>query len=223
VQCDVSCVGSWITAAVRHNVEDLAIRLKDFRGQFSLPHCVFTCDTVKLLLLDMPCILKAPPIICFSNIIVLRIESVTFSDDYTTQQFFSGLPVLEVSQSSDDFCPQASFSNHNEADLWNQSCDGQNDCDDHHDFESCCIMIFEDNIKWIFYTGEFFNVYWFYNSFSLERAKIDVTYSTSTYCYKRRRQGACRMLKVLIKLANVNDLRLYAVGFAKGSPSSSPM
>jgi hypothetical protein len=88
VQCDVSSVGSWITAAVRHNVEDLAIRLRDFRGQFSSPHCVSTCDTVKLLLLDMPCILKAPPIIYFSNLVVLRIESITFSDDYTTRQFF---------------------------------------------------------------------------------------------------------------------------------------
>ncbi|XP_059438665.1 putative FBD-associated F-box protein At5g56440 [Corylus avellana] len=177
VQCDVSRVKSWITAAVRHNVQNLHIRLQDLEGQFSLPQSVFTCDTLKCLVLDIPCILQVPPINCFSNLIVLRLESV---DDYTTQQLFSGLPILEVLYLMECrwgclkvlriSAPKLHSLTITEADLWKLSdCDGLSDCDDHRDFEGCRIMIFGANIKCFFYTGEFLNEYWLYNSFSLER------------------------------------------------------
>jgi hypothetical protein len=226
VQCDVSRVKSWITAAVRHNVQYLFIRLRDLRGQFSLPHCVFTCDTLKWLFLDMQCILKVPPIKCFSNLTVLRIKSVTFSDDYTTQQLFSGLPVLEVLYLMECiwgclkviriFAPKLHSLTITEADMRNQSdCNDQSDCDDESDFDegdfdgSCQIRIFGASLKYFFYSGEFFHEYWLYDLSSLERAKIVVTRSNVTRCYTRGREVAYRMFKVLIGLANVKDLRLY--------------
>ena len=96
VKCDASRVESWITAAVRRNVQILSLCLWDMRGHFSLPHCVFSCETLRILNLDIPCVLRIPPIIRFSNLKILNFTDVTFSDCYTTQQLFSGLPVLEM-------------------------------------------------------------------------------------------------------------------------------
>ncbi|XP_059438876.1 putative F-box/FBD/LRR-repeat protein At1g78760 isoform X2 [Corylus avellana] len=224
---------SWITAAVRCNVQILSIHIRDLRGQFSLPRCVFTCETLTSLVLAMPCILKIPPIICFSNLKVLSIKNVTFSDDYTTQQLFSGLQVLEVLYLMECrwgclkvlkiSAPKLHSLTITEANMGKRNeeyCEGLSDCDDHRDFEGCRITIFGANIKCFFYMGEFFNEYRFYNSFSLERAKIDVTQSSDSYCDKRRRQVAYRMLKVLRGLANVKDLRLYQ--FADGVLTYAP-
>jgi hypothetical protein len=203
VQGDASRVKSWITAAVRRNVQSLHICLSDLRGQFSLPHRVFTCETLESFFLDMPCILKVPPIICFSNLKVLSIQSVTFSDDYTTQQFFSGLPVLEMLFLEEcrwgclkvlSICaPKLHSLVIREADILSQS-----------DSDGCQVTVFGASLKEFFYTGEFFNEYWLYNSFSVERAEIDVSYSD-----KRARQVSYRMFKVLTGLPNVKDLRLY--------------
>jgi len=203
VQGDASRVKSWITAAVRHNVQSLCICLSKLRGQFSLPRCVFTCETLESFFLDMPCILKVPPIICFSNLKVLSIQSVTFSDDYTTQQFFSGLPVLEMLFLEEcrwgclkvlSICaPKLHSLVIREADILSQS-----------DSDGCQVTVFGASLKEFFYTGEFFNEYWLYNSFSVERAEIDVSYSD-----KRARQVSYRMFKVLTGLPNVKDLRLY--------------
>jgi hypothetical protein len=200
VQGDASRVKSWITAAVRHNVQSLCICLSKLRGQFSLPRCVFTCETLESFFLDMPCILKVPPIICFSNLKVLSIQSVTFSDDYTIQPLFSGLQVLEVL--SLEKCrwvcvkvlsisaPKLHSLTIDEADMQNRS--------------DCEVMIYGANLKEFYYAGEFFNEYWFYNSLSLEIAGINVTRSDG-----RARQVAYRMFKVLIGLPNVKDMRLY--------------
>jgi hypothetical protein len=200
VQGDASRVKSWITAAVRRNVQSLHICLSDLRGQFSLPHRVFTCETLESFVLDMPCILKVPPIICFSNLKVLSIQSVTFSDDYTIQPLFSGLQVLEVL--SLEKCrwvcvkvlsisaPKLHSLTIDEADMQNRS--------------DCEVMIYGANLKEFYYAGEFFNEYWFYNSLSLEIAGINVTRSDG-----RARQVAYRMFKVLIGLPNVKDMRLY--------------
>ena len=61
-----------------------------------MPHSVFTCDTLKCLVLDIPCILQVPPINCFSNLTKLNIVCVTFWHDYTTLELFSGQPNLKV-------------------------------------------------------------------------------------------------------------------------------
>ncbi|XP_059436994.1 F-box/FBD/LRR-repeat protein At5g56420-like [Corylus avellana] len=167
VKCDASRVKSWITAAVRRNVQILSLCLWDSRENFSLPHCVFSCETLRILNLDIPCILKIPPIICFSNLNIVNITDVTFPDGYTTQQLF-----LNPTDS---------------------------DC--------CQVTIFGASLNEFLYAGEFCDEYWLYNSFSLERVEIDVSYSD-----ERARQVAYRMFKVLTELPNVKDLKLQGSG-----------
>jgi hypothetical protein len=207
VQYEASRVKSWITAAVRRNVQVLYIHLRDLRGQFSLPHCVFNCDTLKCLLLHMPCTFKIPPIICFSNLELLSITGVTFSDDYTIQQLLSGLPVLEMlylekcrwgcHKVLSISAPKLHSLTIIEADMQNPS-----DCD------GCEVMIFGATLKDFFYSGEFFNEFCLYDSFSVEKAHFEVTrYGWASN--ERARQVAYRVFKLLKAIPNVKELRLY--------------
>jgi hypothetical protein len=205
VQFDASRVKSWITAAVRRNVQILNIRIRDLRGQFSLPRCVFTCETLTSLELAMPCILKIPPIICFSDLKVLSIENVTFLDDYTTQQLLSGLPVLEVlylekcrwgyRKVLSITSPRLHSLTIIEADMHNPS--------------DCQFMIFGAALKYFVYSGELFDEYCLYDSFSLESADFDVACYGEWASDERARQVAYRVFKLLIAIPNVKDLRLY--------------
>jgi hypothetical protein len=205
VQSDACRVKSWITAAVRRNVQILNIRLWDLRGQFSLPRCVFTCETLTSFFLDMRCILKVPPLICFSNLKVLSIENVTFSDDYTTQQLLSGLPVLEClyfkkcrwgcRKVLSISAPKLRYLNIIEDDMQNPS--------------DCQFMIFGATLKVFVYTGELFNEYCLCDSLSLESVDIEVACDVEWPSYERARQVAYRIFKVLIAIPNVKDLKLY--------------
>ncbi|CAL5390994.1 unnamed protein product [Camellia sinensis] len=89
-----SRLNSWISAAVRHNVEELDLSLP-VQTRFILPCCLFTCDSLVVLKLFMDCPFKPPIFIHFSNLKTLHLSAVTFSDDNSTQQLFSSCPVLQ--------------------------------------------------------------------------------------------------------------------------------
>ncbi|GMP53612.1 hypothetical protein CsSME_00019024 [Camellia sinensis var. sinensis] len=89
-----SRLNSWISAAVRHNVEELDLSLP-VQTRFVLPCCLFTCDSLVVLKLFMDCPFKPPIFIHFSNLKTLHLSAVTFSDDNSTQQLFSSCPVLQ--------------------------------------------------------------------------------------------------------------------------------
>ncbi|GMP53631.1 hypothetical protein CsSME_00019038 [Camellia sinensis var. sinensis] len=54
-----SRLNSWISAAVRHNVEELDLSLP-VQTRFVLPCCLFTCDSLVVLKLFMDCPFKPP-------------------------------------------------------------------------------------------------------------------------------------------------------------------
>ncbi|XP_034897392.1 F-box/LRR-repeat protein At3g26922 [Populus alba] len=93
VKDDPSRVGTWISAAVNRNVKDLYLELCDFEASFNLPHCLFNCETLTELEINMPYILKLPSSISLSCLKILNLYEVTFTDDHSTQQLFS-LPNL---------------------------------------------------------------------------------------------------------------------------------
>jgi hypothetical protein len=201
VLSDAARVNTWISAVVRHNVQELDIDLDKFKGEFSLPYCLFTCKTLTSLNLYMPYILKLPNTIWFSNLKNLTIEYVTFSDEYLTQQFFSGLPVLEelclkecswgglkVVRLSAPRLHSLSITEYERPDL--SYGDG------------CQIMIFAVQLKEFDYTGGLFSDCCLNKSFSLEKAEIDA-FSDNTSA-----QIAHRMYKLLIRLSNVKLLVL---------------
>ncbi|KAH7845133.1 hypothetical protein Vadar_024896 [Vaccinium darrowii] len=89
-----SRLSSWISAAVRHNVQELDLNLPG-RTQFLLPRCLFTCESLLVFRLFMDYFLKAPSFIYFSSLKTLAFHFLTFSDDESTQNLFSNCPVLE--------------------------------------------------------------------------------------------------------------------------------
>ncbi|KAE7995472.1 hypothetical protein FH972_000257 [Carpinus fangiana] len=99
---DASRLHTWISAAIKHNVQELKIDLENFKGEFSLPYCLFTCRTITSLHLCMPCILKLPTAISFSNLQILTIIKVAFSDECLTQKLFNGLSNVEFLRLSSD-------------------------------------------------------------------------------------------------------------------------
>ncbi|XP_022747530.1 F-box/LRR-repeat protein At3g26922-like isoform X2 [Durio zibethinus] len=85
---------SWLSAAVKHNVQELKLFLP--KGiEFVLPNSLFTSKSLWHFTLKMDCNLKLPGFICFSSLKYLNLRGVTFQDDQSTQQLFSGFPVLE--------------------------------------------------------------------------------------------------------------------------------
>ena len=210
VLCDASRVNAWISAAVWRNVQELAIRFGNIKEPYSLPHCLFTSVTLTKLDLWMPYNLKVPSTTCFSNLKSLALIAIIFSDDYSTQQLFSGLSVLEVLTL--DKCnwknlkvlsicaPKLSHLIIRERPL-------QRKCD----WDDCQVMIFGLGLKNFDYSGQLYNDYFLYNSCSLEGAKIYV------YCFnessnegsdERSRQVAYRMYKLFIGLSTVQKLKL---------------
>jgi hypothetical protein len=204
VLSDASRVNTWISAVVRHNVQELYIELENFKGDFSLPYCLFTCKTLTSLHLNMwYMILKLPPTICFSNLKILIIESVTFSNERLTQQLFSGLPVLEELQLHECkwgglktvsiSAPKLRSLSIHEIEM--QNCrygDGRQ------------VMIFGDSLQEFYYDGFLHRDFCLYNSFSLEVSEIHVIDDDET-----PRQMAYHVYKLLIGLSNVKFLTLH--------------
>jgi len=198
---DASRVNTWISAAVRHNVQELDISLDNFKGEFSLPYCLFTCKTLTSLHLYMPIILKLPTAICFSNLKTLTIESVTFSDEYLIEQLFYGMPVLEKLCLHD--CSWGSLKVvHLSAPKLHSLRISEFERPNSSYGDGCQIMIFAFGLKEFNYTGELFSDYCLYKSFSLEKAEISmISYDTSA-------QIAHRVCKLLTGLSNVKLLLL---------------
>lgn len=91
---DACRVNAWIDATVRCNVKKLYLYLHSLKEPFYLPHSLFTSTTLVAAELDIPFLFKAPSTVCFSSLRTLSLRSIVFSDD-STQQLFSGCPVLE--------------------------------------------------------------------------------------------------------------------------------
>ena len=198
---DASHVSAWISAAVRRNVQQLYIRLCNFREPFSLPHSLFTCMTLTELELEMPCILKLPPTICFTNLKTLNFRYVTFSNEYLTQKLFSGLPVLEELEL--EYCKWVNIKVVIISAPKLLYIDITEDTENQNDEKGCQVMISGVSLNVFYYIGEFYNEYRVYNSSSLVDASIFVDWSL-----QRQRQVAHRMYVLLTGFCRVKKLLL---------------
>ncbi|KAM4101872.1 hypothetical protein ACJW30_05G178900 [Castanea mollissima] len=180
VQHDASRVNAWISAAVKHNVQELHICLSNFQEPFSLPHCLFTRVTLTNLDLTMPCILKFPPTICFSKLKILILRCVSFSDEHSTQQLFSGFPVLE------ELC--------------------LDDC--HWMNLKVVITILGVSLKSFYYTGEFFNEYSLHKPALLVEAYINSGRQLNQTQLGSTKPNTNRMYTLLIGFSNAKEIML---------------
>ncbi|CAL5212875.1 unnamed protein product [Lathyrus oleraceus] len=78
-----------------YKVEELDISLNLKSNPFILPQRFSTCASFNNLHLQLECVLNVPSCICFSNLKMLNISSVTFSNDNSLQKLLSGCVVLQ--------------------------------------------------------------------------------------------------------------------------------
>ncbi|XP_059435467.1 F-box/LRR-repeat protein 13-like isoform X1 [Corylus avellana] len=205
---DASRVYTCISTALNHNVQELNIDIYigDCDVVFSLPSCLFTCKTLTSLYLNMWARkLKLPTIICFSNLKILTIEYLTFSNEYLTQQLFSSLPVLEELKLDDCSWGDLKFVTISAPKLNSLSIFkmGVQDGDIQRSGDLCLVMIVGDSLKEFYYKGLMFAEYCLYNSFRVEKAEI-VTKSK----YDRPTNIGRFLWNLLIGLSSVELLRL---------------
>ncbi|PRQ34519.1 putative F-box domain, FBD domain, leucine-rich repeat domain, L domain-containing protein [Rosa chinensis] len=168
---DASLLNPWISAIVRLNVEELFLGLYSLNGPLCLPHSLFSSSILKDLQLDVPFIFKVPSTVCLSSLRSLTLRSVVFSDEYSTQQLFSGCPVLE----------KLSLHNCNWGNLKFVSICApkllrliinESDLQISRDAGGCRIIVFGVSLTYFSYAGEFLNEYTFHSS-SVNQAEIN--------------------------------------------------
>ncbi|CAL8145286.1 unnamed protein product [Prunus armeniaca] len=197
---DACRVNAWIDATVRRNVKKLYLYLHSLKEPFYLPHSLFTSTTLVAAELDIPFLFKAPSTVCFSSLRTLSLRSIVFSDD-STQQLFSGCPVLEELSIEEckwmnlkfvSICaPQLLRLTITELDpQLSKGSDG------------CQIMIFGVSLTYFYYRGELLNEYCFYDSSSPNEAEIHLSYNFT----KKLRPTAYRLYKLLRGLSSVKEL-----------------
>ncbi|KAL5730599.1 hypothetical protein ACHQM5_003401 [Ranunculus cassubicifolius] len=91
-------VYSWLRAAVQQHVQDLDFRIPYIDSSLSLPLCLFTCDSLKVLKLcfgTSQIWLRLPKLVSLPALKVLHLESIRFVGEIRTSELFSGSPLLE--------------------------------------------------------------------------------------------------------------------------------
>ncbi|XP_073303402.1 F-box/LRR-repeat protein At3g58900-like isoform X2 [Primulina huaijiensis] len=89
-----SSVHEWISAALRHNVQELDLCLF-VQEPFTLPWGVFDHSSLTAVRLEMNCTLQLPTCISFPYLRRLHLCLVTFPNDLLMQKLFSSCPFLE--------------------------------------------------------------------------------------------------------------------------------
>ncbi|XP_057421332.1 F-box/LRR-repeat protein At4g14096-like [Lotus japonicus] len=94
VSIDVDGVNSLISSAVKHKIEVLKL-LVHVKPLFVLPNFCSASDTLNKLVLEPHCVLDVASGIYFSSLKTLKLSCVTFANEKSVQQLFSGCPVLQ--------------------------------------------------------------------------------------------------------------------------------
>ncbi|XP_024156089.1 F-box/LRR-repeat protein At3g26922 [Rosa chinensis] len=202
---DALRVNTWISAVLQHNVEDLSLVLHSFKDPVSLPRSLFMSATLKVLLLELPCIFKVPSTICFSSLRSLTLSSVVFSDDYSAQQLFSGCSVLEEIFLYGCNWANLNFVSISAPKLLRFTID-EGDSQILRGSDGCQIMVLGVRLAYFSYTGEFLDDYCFYNS-SANEALISLN------SIKRVQHVSYRLNKLLNGLSSVKHLTICDTSF----------
>ncbi|KAF7822895.1 putative F-box domain, FBD domain, leucine-rich repeat domain, L domain-containing protein [Senna tora] len=94
VMIDADQAHSWISAALKHKVEHLDLSL-DIRTSFVLANSFSAPESLNYLNLELGCVLNIPSCIRFPGLKTLTLSCLTFLDETSAQQLFSGCPVLQ--------------------------------------------------------------------------------------------------------------------------------
>lgn len=198
---DTSRVNTWISSVIRHRVQELHLYLDSITETFLLPHCLFSCESLRILELWMSHFMKLPSFICFSNLKILTLQFVLFPDQHSTQQLFSGCPVLEEIKLVD--CDWANVGGICISAPMLKTLSIYDESDDpltYRKTSGCQIIIFGTSLRSLIYVGDLLYDYCFYNSSLLADVRIGV--------YKRDRDVSYRAHGLLRAISNARKLNL---------------
>ncbi|XP_059306096.1 FBD-associated F-box protein At2g26860-like [Lycium ferocissimum] len=92
---DKEAIFRWVRVATKRNVQELVLSFCPV-AQFELPYCVATCESLRVLKLQLyRAILKLPNHMGFSQLKLLNLERVNLSNEHLTCGLLSKCPVLE--------------------------------------------------------------------------------------------------------------------------------
>lgn len=94
IHVDADRANSWISSVLKHKVEELDLSL-DIRSSFALANNFSAPKWLNKLNLELDCVLNIPSCIYFPGLKTLTLAILTFSDETSAQQLFSGCPVLQ--------------------------------------------------------------------------------------------------------------------------------
>ncbi|KAK2458218.1 hypothetical protein QL285_005403 [Trifolium repens] len=92
---DADKVGSLISSASNHKIQSLRLSLGDQNNEFVLPHSFSAFESLSELCLGLTFTLHIPTGICFPSLKKLDVSDVTFANEDSVQQLFSGCPILQ--------------------------------------------------------------------------------------------------------------------------------
>ncbi|XWS15862.1 hypothetical protein CRYUN_Cryun34aG0038500 [Craigia yunnanensis] len=200
---DGARINSWLYAAVRHKVQRLALDLHfSFEVEdrsFMLPHCLFTCESLKELDLDLFYVLKVPSYIFFPSLKILRLANITFPDDHSAQKLFSACPNLMKLSLLE--CLWNVKAVHISAPMLEEVhiSEGRFGCE-----QSCQFMISGMNLQSFFYCGQLKNDLCIFDVPSLDKATFYGAEDIGSG--GRMRVAAYRGFKLFMGLANLKSL-----------------
>ncbi|OMO57731.1 hypothetical protein COLO4_35136 [Corchorus olitorius] len=98
VLSDQSRINTWVHAVIKRKVQKLILRIIDGPSAeaepVSLPHCLFTCESLKELELEFKCALYFPSRIWYPHLKILSLSQIKFPDDHSVQRLLSSCPNL---------------------------------------------------------------------------------------------------------------------------------
>jgi hypothetical protein len=95
ITVDGDKVSSLISSASKHKVQYLKLSLGHKNDKFVLPHCFSAFESLNELCVGLKFTLCIPGDICFPSLKKLVVSDVTFANEKSVQQLFSGCPVLQ--------------------------------------------------------------------------------------------------------------------------------
>ncbi|KAK2434534.1 F-box/LRR-repeat protein [Trifolium repens] len=95
ITIDADKVSSLISSASKHKVQYLKLSLGDKIDKFVLPHCFSAVESLNELCLGLKFTLSIPSDICFPSLKKLVVLDVSFANEKSVQQLFSGCHVLQ--------------------------------------------------------------------------------------------------------------------------------
>ncbi|XP_026443273.1 F-box/LRR-repeat protein At3g59190-like [Papaver somniferum] len=206
---NVNRVNSWITWAVRHNVQQLSLYLIQ-KERLIITRSLFTCESLISLKLQITPDVRLPNYISFPKLKSLEIEGIEFSNEYWNEKLFSNCPVLEDFRMEHctwfgmpNFCISTPALKHFKIDNWDDKWlpHGEDD-----GLRGCTLKGHAPNLETLYYNGSIAKEYVLTTFPLLVRAAVQFRFKPYVATRKQRISHGAAISQFLRALANIKRL-----------------